>query len=681
MDLDNLNSASSIAKNDGNSDSESDDGIGELSGGGLLSTSTIANGNDNSSSSSSSSMNKISKKVEKVSKKRVKTQKEIEEDEAYEKTAKDIAELVRRQQEGIESAMLSDEHKDKSLLHLASDVDALREEQITLMASKYTDDQSSSLSSKLYPHYFSRSSYYSRNNNDDDEDDDDRYKKKNKDEDNENDGSKMINEIDDSKNRASNLLGEWYTERSKFIPVRLSLKERKKLRFIQAVFRTSDYTNLVDGANFSSDMKRTNQILKCVRAILVGLISGFDFRIGKQCCENPEKIAEYKDFLSQCFEVTRRYKIMNPEKMRSEYGKMILFLQDTMSKTISEEIGFETVTPIVTVYEELSRANSLGALRSEWIATATMEILPDGKSRDQIQREIRAKNFAIDKIAKKFSNGTISADRIKDLLYSIADNSNFLNGFCRPIEQIVAWLKFYFKPEGIKDDDEWSLAIYGGENGANLTHSHERQYHYVLQSLTLWREIVFDMYRLWYLAEQDLLDKELLPYKLRDTGQGLHRMQTAPRTSKAMHGILFAVQQRLGGTQHGWVGSNVIHLGDDNVANALIFIDKYQQVSRILNPVVHCIKEIGSVMMKDQGLAQYINHAWGGPEKAIKSILHDFFRFAFDGSGGDDLFVAGSCIDGRLTSAWNWCNQLEKKKFFPLFKLSGFTSFDGEFQT
>lgn len=39
---------------------------------------------------------------------------------------------------------------------------------------------------------------------------------------------------------------------------------------------------------------------------------------------------------------------------------------------------------------------------------------------------------------------------------------------------------------------------------------------------------------------------------------------------------------------------------------------------------------------------------------------------------------AGSCIDGRLTSAWNWCNNLEKKRFFPVFLLSGFMGFDGQ---
>jgi hypothetical protein len=36
----------------------------------------------------------------------------------------------------------------------------------------------------------------------------------------------------------------------------------------------------------------------------------------------------------------------------------------------------------------------------------------------------------------------------------------------------------------------WKTPILAaGTGGARLTHNHERQYHYVLQSLTLWREI------------------------------------------------------------------------------------------------------------------------------------------------------------------------------------------------
>ena len=44
-------------------------------------------------------------------------------------------------------------------------------------------------------------------------------------------------------------------------------------------------------------------------------------------------------------------------------------------------------------------------------------------------------------------------------------------------------------------------------------------------------------------------------------------------------------------------------------------------------------------------------------------MLADFFRHAFDGSGADNYYDAGSRIDGRLTSAWNWCSKLEKKPF------------------
>ena len=38
------------------------------------------------------------------------------------------------------------------------------------------------------------------------------------------------------------------------------------------------------------------------------------------------------------------------------------------------------------------------------------------------------------------------------------------------------------------------------------------------------------------------------------------------------------------------MGSSVVY--DDNVPNALAFIDKYNQVSRILNPIDQCLRRI-----------------------------------------------------------------------------------------
>jgi hypothetical protein len=89
-----------------------------------------------------------------------------------------------------------------------------------------------------------------------------------------------------------------------------------------------------------------------------------------------------------------------------------------------------------------------------------------------------------------------------------------------------------------------------------------------------------------------------------------------------------------------------------------------------LNPILICIENIAPVISKNTGLRNYVENSFGGFEELKKSILADFFRYAFDGSGADNFFDAGSCIDGRLTSAWNWCSLIEKKAYFPVFLLT-----------
>jgi hypothetical protein len=237
---------------------------------------------------------------------------------------------------------------------------------------------------------------------------------------------------------------------------------------------------------------------------------------------------------------------------------------------------------------------------------------------------------------------------------------------------MIQLLHHFFHPE--KEEKGFSLAIVSGNDGARLSHSHHRQFHYVLQSLTLWREIVHDMFRLWCLTDEDLL-ADSTPYRLEDTGQGIHRIQPAPRVSRAMHVILHSTQRRI----DSWVGSSVIHLGDKNVPNALMFIDKYTQVGHILRPIVKTVDSIETIGAKSNDIQNYIDKTFGGNEQLRREILADFFREAFDGSGADNFFEAGSCIDGRLTSAWNWCSNLHSKTFFPIFKLAGFVGFDGKF--
>jgi hypothetical protein len=354
---------------------------------------------------------------------------------------------------------------------------------------------------------------------------------------------------------------------------------------------------------------------------------------------------------------------------------------------VKDLLSFSCVGPITTVFTQLEQHDALDVLRDNEISIATKEIYSEGRSRRDIQKDIKAKERAINVLASRYEKNGLSQEDIKQCLYSIGDNHSFLRTNSEPCEKMIGYLKEYFHPTQPKDPKS-SLAIRSGRDGARLSHDHSKQYSYVLQSLTLWREILHgrftrrlvhciiiilvDMFHLWYLAEQDLLS-ETIPYRLRDTGQGLNRVQASPKTSRMMHTILNKAQKNIGY----WVGSSVIHMGDHNVPNALLFIDKYTQVYRILLPICNTLSQIRSLSDKP-GLKTYIDETFGGPENCIREILVDFFRHGFDGSGADNFFDAGSCIDGRLTSAWNWCSSLEKKRYFPVFLLCGFVGFDGE---
>ncbi|PVU99445.1 hypothetical protein BB560_005497, partial [Smittium megazygosporum] len=453
---------------------------------------------------------------------------------------------------------------------------------------------------------------------------------------------------------------------------------------------------------------------------------------------------------------------------------------DSVAPEVQQILGFNLVIPVKTVYDVLESYGAEHVLEDRLIAVATQEIIAEGRPRAQVQNQIKLKERAIEYLSKNYCTPSCSVELIRQCLYSIGDNHAFLRHYRDPCDKMISFLTLDFDPNVI-ESDELSLSINSGYSGSRLSHSHANQYYYVFQTLTLWRDILHEFYYLWSMSDADLLSPKNY-YKLRDTGQGLNRIQSAPKVSRAIHTLLQNTQKKM----QRWIGSSVIHLGDKNVPNAFMFIDKYNQIATLLNPIVRCIEYINEINASTQSsssaisesirnskelsdtdsldieksppdlpshfssannqstalnskdsvqttsgsatpksrfqsvfsgkfsinpfdllsnerskrrnrnnsgdndsgnkfgnidrsaIRAYIDYAFGSPVALRKLILADFFKHGFDGSGADNFFDAGSCIDGRLTSAWNWCSMIEKKSYFPVFLLSGFVGFNGE---
>jgi hypothetical protein len=141
----------------------------------------------------------------------------------------------------------------------------------------------------------------------------------------------------------------------------------------------------------------------------------------------------------------------------------------------------------------LEAHDAIDLLRDDLIAVATKEILAENRSRREIQKDIKSKERAIETLASRYERNGLSQDEVRQCLYSIGDNHAFLRVNRDPCDKMISYLKLYFRPTQASDPKS-SLAIRSGRGGARLTHDHSKQYAYVLQSLTLWREILHGDY-------------------------------------------------------------------------------------------------------------------------------------------------------------------------------------------
>lgn len=94
---------------------------------------------------------------------------------------------------------------------------------------------------------------------------------------------------------------------------------------MEAALNVTEYTDKIDDPSNTGKTKRVVNQIKELCAMLTGLVLGCEYKRGQELF--AERDYENNDeFFQTIFEIGRRHKIMNPEKMRSAYGKLMYLL-------------------------------------------------------------------------------------------------------------------------------------------------------------------------------------------------------------------------------------------------------------------------------------------------------------------------------------------------------------------
>lgn len=458
--------------------------------------------------------------------------------------------------------------------------------------------------------------------------------------------------------------------------LRLSDIERQKLHLVVAALKVSEYTDDVEAFTYRS-ISRDNQMIASAAEIfdtITGLAIAsravpHSVRSALQGVNTSLECLE--PVLEELFEILRRHKRLNPYENRSEYGKLVMLLQDVQSASVRKRLGITStlVIPLKTVGSALA-AQGLPAFTEDDEALIKRDFVKQSGERKAAGLQTLIKHFGGEDSDKQ--------QTVECCLRSIDDVYHFLKGNIQALVTLQGILRDEFMK--MKPSDPFNISIVNGRGGSCFSQEHDKHCFYVLESLSLWELTQRRILDLWEASEADMLVDGQGRYDIVNTGQGFHRMCRAPKSYAIMSHCVSTTESRMGG----WVGIKVIHLGDRDVPNPLVFIDKYTIIPRIVQPVVQTIQALehifecgdgdgsGAEHITYPGLRNLLRAKYKSYENLRLMILSDFFKHAFDGSGDD----GGKCIDGRLTSAWNWCHQLDKKTYYDAFVLTGFNGFD-----
>merc|ERR1712146_88821 len=148
-------------------------------------------------------------------------------------------------------------------------------------------------------------------------------------------------------------------EKCMSIPLRLNTQERVQLKVLICALNVSEYTDKVDVVHTrGSKMTRIVEEMNTLFSTILGLMTCAKPHVGEDLLDEEEFEAN-ESFFQKIFEIGRRYKVMNPDRMRNTYGKLMYMLQDSQLNACQRHTNMKLVIPIKTVASFLKEKDKL----------------------------------------------------------------------------------------------------------------------------------------------------------------------------------------------------------------------------------------------------------------------------------------------------------------------------------
>jgi hypothetical protein len=108
-----------------------------------------------------------------------------------------------------------------------------------------------------------------------------------------------------------------FTEMAKYVPLRLEFEERRLLRLLESTIDSSEYTDRVEAAPPAVTAhqlhRHTATVLKNICSVLSGLVVAH--AAAETSILTLRNFSDHKNLFQAVFEIARRYKILNPERI------------------------------------------------------------------------------------------------------------------------------------------------------------------------------------------------------------------------------------------------------------------------------------------------------------------------------------------------------------------------------